>query len=61
MEASTTQPQEQEQRSSIKVTRNAKGDPQWEVKVVEGSTNESLDEIRRIAVNQYTALRVELA
>lgn len=50
-----------EQRSSIKVIRNAKGEAQWEVKVVEGSTGADLDALRSIAVTQHQALVRELA
>lgn len=46
--------------SRIKVVRNAKGDPQWEVSVADGATEEALDELRRIAVVQYKALLTEL-
>jgi hypothetical protein len=42
------------------VTMNAKHDPQWEVKVVAGSTREELDELRAIAVAQHNALVREL-
>lgn len=49
-----------EQKSSIKVTLNAKREAQWEVKVVDGSTMGGLDELRRIAVAQHNALIAEL-
>lgn len=52
---------ELEPRSKIKVIRNAKGDPQWEISVAEGSTPEELDRIRGIAVAQHLALVRELA
>lgn len=52
---------EPEQRSSIKVVRNSKGDPQWEVKVVEGADAHELDRIRGLAVAQHNALREEMA
>lgn len=48
-----------EQKSSIKVTRNAKGDAQWDVRVVAGATMGELDELRRIAVAQHLALSRE--
>lgn len=50
-----------EQKSSIKVTRNAKGEPQFEAKVVDGATDEELTTLRRQAVNQYRELTKELA
>lgn len=49
-----------EAKSSIKVTRNAKMDAQWDVKVVAGSTEEELNELRRIAVAQHVALTREI-
>jgi len=49
-----------EQRSKFKVTRNAKGDPQWEIGIVEGTTDETLNTMRRQAVEQYKALEQEL-
>jgi hypothetical protein len=51
---------QQDARSSIKATRNAKGEPQFEVKVRVGDTEAELDEARRIAVAQYRALTSEL-
>lgn len=47
-------------QSKIKLVRNAKGDSQWEISVAEGATEESLDELRRIAVAQHLALGREL-
>ncbi len=52
--------QQIESRSSVKISRNAKGEAQFEVKVYDGSTEEELDEVRRIAVVQYEALEREL-
>lgn len=49
-----------EQRSSIKVTRNAKGEPQWEVKVVVGDELEKLDIVHDMAVAHYKQLEREL-
>lgn len=47
-----------EQRSSVKLTLNAKGDPQVEVRVYEGADAEELERIRRLAVQQFSeALR----
>lgn len=50
-----------EQRSSIKAVRNAKGDAQFEIKVVAGTTEPELDAMRQMAVRQYQALAQELA
>lgn len=49
-----------QQVSKFKVTRNAKGDPQWEVTVVAGATMEQLDKLRAIAVAQHKALEQDL-
>lgn len=49
-----------EQRSKIKLTRNAKGDPQWEISVVTGETDETLDLMRTQAVSQWNALMRDL-
>lgn len=49
-----------EQRSRVKVTRNAKGDPQWELSIVEGADEDEVNRLRRIAVAQYNALLSEL-
>jgi hypothetical protein len=49
-----------ESKSSVKVVRNAKGEPQWEVKVVVGDDESVLNDARRIAVAQYQALGREL-
>lgn len=50
-----------EQKSSIKITRNAKREPQFEAKIVEGATDAELAELRRLAVHQYRELDRELA
>lgn len=49
-----------EQKSSIKVTRNAKGDAQFEAKLVAGVTDPELTELRRQAVHTYQELSREL-
>lgn len=49
-----------EQKSSIKVTLNAKREPQFEAKVVQGVTDDELATLRRQAVNHYQALCREL-
>jgi hypothetical protein len=55
------QTQQYDQRSKIKVTRNSKGDPQWEATVVEGADPAELERIRGLAVEQYHALARELS
>lgn len=47
--------------SKVKVTRNAKGEPQWEVSVREGVTEAEMTRLRTLAVTQYQALARELA
>ena len=49
-----------ESRSKIKITRNAKGDSQWEISVVDGVTREEIERIRGLAVEQHQALVREL-
>lgn len=49
-----------EQRSKFRVTRNAKGDPQWEISVVAGESDEVLTTMRRQAVEQYKGLAQDL-
>lgn len=50
----------QEGRSSVKVTRNAKGDPQWEVKVRVGDTAVEVATAREIALAEHRALEAAL-
>lgn len=50
-----------ESRSKVKVTRNAKGDAQWEISVVSGEQVEEMVRLREIAVAQYRALQEQLA
>lgn len=50
-----------EQKSSIKAVRNAKGEAQFEVKVVAGETDDALATMRAQAVAQYKALAQELS
>ncbi len=58
----TTVEQElREQRSSIKVTLNAKHEPQFELKVYAGEEESELARIRTLAVEQYKFLLEELA
>jgi hypothetical protein len=49
-----------EARSSIKATRNAKGDAQFEVNVVAGETDDVLNSMLSQAVHQYQELAREL-
>lgn len=49
-----------EQKSSIKVTRNAKGDAQFEAKIVHGVTDGELADLRRQAVETWQALARDL-
>lgn len=49
-----------EQKSSIKVTRNAKGDAQFEAKIVHGVTDAELTALRRQAVDTFRALSRDL-
>jgi hypothetical protein len=44
-------------RSSVKLTRNAKGDTQIEVKVRVGDTEDEVETARRLAVETYENLR----
>ncbi len=57
-----TQPEQQEivQRSSVKISRNAKGDAQWEIKVLVGESESDVIEARQIAIREYEAIRREL-
>lgn len=48
-----------EQRSKIKLTRNAKGDTQIEVSIVQGTTVAEADELRQLAVDQYKQIQSE--
>ena len=44
-----------DQRSSVKYVRNAKGDTQVEVKVYDGSTREQMDDLQKTAFDTYKA------
>lgn len=50
-----------ESRSSVKLTRNAKGDTQIEVKVYVGDSDDDLEHARQKAVDVYNQLRTEYA
>lgn len=45
----------QEAKSSIKISCNAKGEAQPEVKIVEGADAAEIERIRVLAVNTYNA------
>lgn len=49
-----------ESRSKIKVTRNAKGDAQWEISVVDGVDATEIVRLRTLAVQQHQALVADL-
>ena len=49
-----------EQVSKIKVSLNAKGDPQWEISIVQGTSAVEMAELRELAVEQHRALQREL-
>lgn len=51
--------QQAEQRSSIKISRNAKGDAQFEIKAYEDVTVDEMTRLREIAVSNYRALNAE--
>jgi hypothetical protein len=48
-----------ESKGSVTISRNAKGEPQFGVKVYSGETAADLDPIRELAVAQYRALHRE--
>jgi hypothetical protein len=58
--SSVEQPQV-EAKSSIKVLRNAKGDPQFEIKVVEGVDEDELIRLQTLAVDRFWSLSRDLA
>ena len=47
-------------RSKVKLTRNAKGDAQWEITVVVGDSERDVDRAREIAMNQWRELHSQL-
>jgi hypothetical protein len=49
----------QEQRSKIKVSRNAKGDPQWEITVLVGEEASAVGRAREIALEMHRAMEQE--
>jgi hypothetical protein len=49
-----------ESKGSVKITRNAKGEPQFEVKVYTGETTADIACARQIALEQYEQLEASL-
>lgn len=49
-----------EQVTKIKVSLNAKQDPQWEVSIVAGTTADELHELHILAVAEHRALQRDL-
>lgn len=49
-----------ESRSKVKITRNAKGDAQWEISVVDGVSRDEIVRLRTLAIEQHQALVAEL-
>lgn len=47
-------------RSSVQVVRNAKGEPQWTIKVRVGDSEEEIVAAYKIAVKAHHALEAEL-
>jgi hypothetical protein len=52
---------ELEQRSSVKISTTAKGDPQVEVKIYDGTSEPDVTKIRELAVDAYKAARQAVA
>jgi len=52
--------QQVEQKSSIKTSVNAKREAQFEAKIVQGTTDDELTELRRQAVHNHRELCREL-
>ena len=60
MSSFADEPRIEVSQPKVKLTRNAKGDAQWEIQVVPGITSADMDELRRIAIDQWNALEAEL-
>jgi hypothetical protein len=45
--------------SKVKVSRNAKGEPQWEISVVVGEDPEAIERTRQLAVDLNRAMEVD--
>jgi hypothetical protein len=50
-----------EQRSSVEISRTAKGDATWKVKVYADATQAQVEAARKLALDQYRDLEAELA
>lgn len=48
--------EQQESKSTIRVSLNAKREAQFEIKVVEGATEDEITRLRGLAVNAYREL-----
>lgn len=46
--------------SSVKVSRNSKKEPQWEVRVREGAEESEIERIRDMAIRTYRYLEEQL-
>lgn len=57
---STPENVQPESKSSIKASLNAKGDPQFEIKIVEGADPTEIERLRGLAVSTFRQLRAEL-
>lgn len=49
-----------EQVSKIKVSLNAKQDPQWEISIVAGTTADEIADLHALAVAEHRALQRDL-
>lgn len=49
-----------ESRSKVKLTRNAKGDAQWEISVVEGTDAAEMNRLREMALATHRQLVADL-
>jgi hypothetical protein len=56
---SAVEEQSVEQRSSVEVSRNAKGDAQLRVKLYDGVAEAEVDRLRGLATDTYRALERE--
>lgn len=52
--------QQPEAKSSIKISCNAKGEAQPEIKIVEGADAAEIERIRQLAVSTYNATQREV-
>ena len=59
-ETTGAEPGQDLSRSSVKVTRNAKGDPQWEIKVYVGDDPVDVQIARETALATHRALESAL-